>query len=175
MVAAERRHADAQLGLGRVALAEHHPRAGGQLGGGRETGHGAVAGPEGVRDELHRLVVTEIAGDGDDRVGRPVRDAPEVADGRAGERPDPLLVPADLAPERPLPEERALEQGLAVLARVVEVRADLLDDHRPLALDLVAVELRPDDELPEDVDASGRLAPRAREPSTRSTRDRSRR
>ena len=69
----------------------------------------------------------------------------------AGQRADAGLVAADLAAQRAVAEHRLLEQDLGVLGRVVEVRADLLDDDRPLAVDLVVVERRPDDQLAEDV------------------------
>ena len=81
-----------------------------------------------------------------------------------GQGPDARLVAADLAAQRPVAEERGLEQGLGVLGRIVLVGADLLDDDRPLAVDLLASRTRPDDELAEDVHRARRLAPRDADP-----------
>ena len=106
----------------------------------------------------------QVAGDGDDRVGRPVQRAPEVAYRRGGEFPDPGLVAADLSAERPVPEHRALEQHLAVLGGIVEVRADLLDDDRPLVVDVLVGQHGPDDQLPDDVHGPDRLTLRDADP-----------
>ncbi len=111
--------------------------------------------------------MADVAGHRDDRVRRAVRRPPEVADRRRGQGPDAGLVAADLAAERAVPEHRLLEQDLGVLGRVVEVRADLLDDHRALAVDLVVGEARPDDQLAEDVHRPRRLAPRDADPVDR--------
>ena len=120
--------------------------------------------PNAVAGETERLLVAEIADDGHDRVGRPVRAPPEVVDGRLGERQDVGLLAADLAAERAVTEHRGLEQDLAVLRRVVEVRADLLDDDGPLALDVGQLEPRPDDQLADDVHRALGLAARDADP-----------
>ena len=77
------------------------------------------------------------------------------------------LVAADLAAQRPVAEHRGLEQDLAVLGRVVQVRADLLDDDGPLALDVGVLEPRPDDELADHVHRAFGLAARDADPVDR--------
>ena len=76
----------------------------------------------------------------------------------------PGLVAADLAAQRPVAEQRLLDEHLRVLGRVVEVGADLLDDHRPLLVDVLVLEPRPDDELAEDAHRGRRLAARDAHP-----------
>ena len=71
----------------------------------------------------------------------------------------PGLVTADLAAERTVPEHRALEEHLAVLGGIVEVGADLLDDDRPLVVDVVIGQHGPHDQLTDDVHRPDRLAP----------------
>src|SRR4029079_14229242 len=100
----------------------------------------------------------------DDRVGRAVGQPPEVADRIRGEPLDVSLLAADLAAEGTVTEHRRLEQDLAALGWVVEVRADLLDDHGALAPDVGVVELRADDQLPDHVHAPGHLRARDAHP-----------
>ena len=139
----------------------------GSVGAAAKPGHDAVAAPEGGRGEVGRGLVRQVADDRDDRVGRPVGRPPEVVDGRLGQGQDVRLLAADLATERPVAEHRRLEQDLAVLGRVVEVRADLLDDDRALALDVGRLEPRPDDELADDVHRALGLAQRDAHPVDR--------
>ena len=165
VVAMQRRDADAELGLGGVALAERDTRAGGQRRvRARTRARRRSRVPNALAVSATRLVVGEVAGHGDDRVAGPVHRPPEVADGAGRQRADAVLVAADLAAQRPVAEHRRLEQDLAVLRGVVEVRADLLDDDPALALDLVVGEGGADDELAQDVDRAGRLAPRDAHP-----------
>ena len=77
------------------------------------------------------------------------------------------LLAADLAPQRTVAEHRGLEQDLAVLGRIVEIRADLLDDDRALALDIGRLEPRPHDQLADDVHRALGLAPRHAHPVDR--------
>ncbi len=93
----------------------------------------------------------EIAGCGHDHVGGTVVGLPEAVDRRRGQRPDALLRACDLPPQRRVAEHGEIEQHVDVLGGIVEVRADLLDDHVALAVDLVLIEPRPDDQLAEDV------------------------
>ncbi len=97
--------------------------------------------------ERHDLVVGKVAGGGHHDVRGLVVGLPELADGRRRERSHALLRPGDLAAQRRVVEDREIEENVHVLGRVVEVRADLLDDDIPLVLDLRLVEVGPDDEL----------------------------
>jgi len=76
------------------------------------------------------------------------------------ERPDAVLRARDLAPERRVVEDREVEEDVHVLRGVIEVRADLLDDDIPLVLDLRLVEVRPGDELAQDLHRRRRVARR---------------
>ena len=163
----EGRDAEADLRLARVALAGPDALAGRQRRRRGVRRDRAVAGAERRGGEARRLLVGQVADDRHDGVGRPVGAPPEVVDGRLRQGQDVRLLAADLATQRPVPEHRRLEQDLAVLGRVVEVRADLLDDDRPLALDVRALEPRPDDQLADDVHRPGRLAPRDAHPVDR--------
>ncbi len=148
------------MGLGRVAVAEEVLRSPAGSAGARSRSPGAtpLPVPNAGADEVERRRVVEVAGDRHDDVRRPIGRRPELADRRPRQGPDALLVAADLAAEGAIAEHRLLDQDLGVLGRVVEVGADLLDDDRPLVVDLVVLETRPDDELGDDV---GRpLAPR---------------
>ena len=139
----------------------------GRVGAGAKPGTTPLPVPNAVAGEPDRLVVRQVADDRDDRVGRPVGAPPEVVDGRLREGQDVRFLAADLATQRPVAEHRGLEQDLAVLGRIVEVRADLLDDHRPLALDVGVLEPRPDDQLADDVHRALGLAPRHAHPVDR--------
>ena len=86
------------------------------------------------------------------------------------QRADAGLVAADLAAQRPVAEQRLLDQHLAVLGRVVEVGADLLDDDRPLLVDVGVVQPRPDDELAQARPSPARPRGAGPGPSRRSTR-----
>jgi hypothetical protein len=119
------------------------------------------------RGERSGFVVRDVADDRHDRVGGPVGAPPEVPDRDLGKRQDVRLVTADLPAERPVAEHRGLEQDLAVLGRVVQVRADLLDDDRAFTLDVGGLEARPDDELTDDVHRALRLAARDPDPVDR--------
>ena len=158
VVPAQRGHGDRELRLRRVAAPGEHPRAGGQRGRGFVGRQHAVARPERLRRQLDRLVVLEVAGDRHDRVRRPVHRAPEVADRGRRQRSDARLVAADLAAQRPVAEQGLLDQHLDVLGRVVEVRADLLDDDRPLLVDVGVLEARVDDQLAQHVHRGRGLA-----------------
>ena len=154
MIAAQTGDAENDLGLRRVALAEAGPRAG-RKGGCRCVARDrAVARAHGGRGHRDRPLVIEVADDGHDRVRRAVGRPPEVVDrlGRQGQ--DVRLLATDLATKRTVTEHRRLEEHLAVLVGVVEVRADLLDDHGPFTGDVVVVELRPDDELADDIEGA---------------------
>ena len=105
----------------------------------------AVAGTELLPHQADRGGVVDIAGHGNDRVGRSVRRAPEVADRLVGECADPCLLAADLATQWSIAEHRGLEQDLGVLGRVVLIATDLFDDDAPLALDLIGAQCRADD------------------------------
>ena len=167
MVAAERRDAHAELGLGGGAASDEDPVARRQGRRARIPARDPVSAPEGTLDEPDRLRVRDVAGDRDDRVRGPVAGRPELADPRRHEPADVRLLPADLPAERPPPEHRLLEEDLAVLGRVVKVAPDLLDDHASFAIDVGLVEGRPADELAEDVDGAGGLAPRDPRPVDR--------
>ena len=175
MVAAQRGDRDRELGLGRVALAGQDARPGGKRGGGLEARQRAVAGPEGGRRQRDGLVVLEVARDRDDGVRRAVHRPPEVADRAGRQGTDAGLVAADLAAQRPLAEQRLLDEHLGVLGRVVEVRADLLDDDRPLLVDVGVVERGVHDQLAEHGHRGRRPRAAGRGPSRRWTRDRWRR
>ena len=164
MIAVQCRDAQAQLRLRRVALADGHAWAGRKDGRGREPGQLAVARPERRADKVDGVRMGQVAGHGHDRVGGPVRAAPEGADGLRREGPDAGLVAADLATEGAVTEERGLEQDLAVLGRVVEIRTDLLDDDRPLVLDLPRRQRRAHDQLTQDVDRPSRFPARDADP-----------
>src|SRR6185312_16401528 len=110
----------------------------------------AIAPAEGAGGEVERLLMTEVAGNGDHRIRGPVGRRPEGADAIRRQAANVGLLAADLATERARPEHRLLEQDLRVLRRVVEVAADLLDDDLALAVDLGDVQVRPADELTED-------------------------
>ena len=99
MIAAERRDADDELGLARVAAgAERIPaRRRAAPAPPRSPGRRRCRCRMRVGRELDRLVVAEVAGHRDDGVRRPVRRPPEVADRLRGQCPDPGLVAADLA------------------------------------------------------------------------------
>ena len=166
MVARQRRHADAELRLGRVAPAGQDPRPGRQRGRGLE----AVAStplprPNAAPARPTASSCVDVAGDGDDGVRRPIRGRPEVADRRprAGARTS-ASSPQISRPSGAVPEHRLLEQDLGVLGRVVEVAADLLDDDLALAVDLAVVERRPADQLAEDVHRPLGLAARHADP-----------
>ena len=115
--------------------------------------------------------MVEVPGDRDDDVRRPVGGRPELADRRLGQAPDAGLVAADLAAEGTVAVHRLLDEDLGVLRRVIEVGPDLLDDDRPLVVDLGIFEPWPDDQLADHLDGPDDLAARARGPSKRSTRD----
>ena len=132
----------------------------GSSGAGGVVGQYPVAGPEGGRRELDRLLVPDVAGDRNHGVRRPVHRGPEVTNRRGRQRPDAGFVATDLAAQRPLAEHRLLDQHLAVLGGVVEVRADLLDDDRALLVDVGVGQARLDDELAQDVHRGRGLAPR---------------
>src|SRR5439155_6862540 len=108
--------------------------------------------------------MVDVPGNCDDRVRRSIHRSPEAPDRLRREGANALLVAADLAPERAGPEHCLLEQRLSVLGRVVKIRADLLDDDGPLSVDLLLVEVRPNDQLTEDVHGPDRLAPRDANP-----------
>ena len=108
--------------------------------------------------------MAEVADHRHDRVGRPVGAPPEVMDRLRRQAGDVRFLAADLAPQRTVAEHRGLEQDLAVLGRIVEIRADLLDDDRALALDIGRLEPRPHDQLTDDVHRALGLAPRHAHP-----------
>ena len=136
MIAAQSRDAEAELGLARVALAEagHRGRPAGRRG--VEPGTAPLPLPKAAAASVDRLLVTEVAGHRHDGIRRPVHRLPELVDRVLGQGQDVRFLAADLAAQRAVAEHRRLEQDLAVLGRVVEVGADLLDDHRALALDV---------------------------------------
>ena len=169
VVAMQRRDAEAQLGLAGVALARSGPRGpAGSAGAGCEARapprSRSRTPPPRARSRVSwprspATATTVLAG------RYVVRQKSRIV--AVGQGPDVGLLAADLATERAVTEHRGLEQHLAVLGRVVEVRADLLDDDRPLALDIGRLETRPDDELADDVHRAGRLAPRDADPVDR--------
>ena len=164
MVPRQRGHAEAELRLGRVAAAGQDPRACRQRGCGLEPVDDAVAAPEGASRQVDSLAVVEVARHRNDGIGRPVRRRPEGTDAVRRQTADVRLLAADLATKRARPEHRLLEQDLGVLAGVVEVAADLLDDDLALAVDLGHVQRGAADELAEHGHRPFRLAPRHAHP-----------
>ncbi len=102
----------------------------------------------------------DVTRGGHDDVRRAVVGVPEAVDRLGRQRPDGLLGPGDLPAQRGVVEDRQVEQHVDVLGRVVEVRADLLDDDVALLLDLLLVEQGPRHELPEDGHRQGDVPPR---------------
>ena len=158
MVATEGRNPDHEMGLAGVPMSDQEALAGGQGRGGIEGAYYAVAAAEGSPGKLHALLVGEVAGHGDHDVGGPVGTGPEVPDRAFGQCPNTRLVPADLAAQGADSEHGLLKEDLGVFGGVVEVRADLLDDDRPLVADLAVRECRPHDELTEHSQGSLQLA-----------------
>ena len=162
-------HADAELGLGRVAAAGQDPR--------RRPGARARArsrGPRRCRARTSRsasstasacsrspaTATTAFAG--------PVRRRPEGADAVGRQRRarrTPRRRSRDPSARRP--EHRLLEQDLGVLGGVVEVAADLLDDDLALAVDLGGSSDGPADQLAEDRHRPLGLAARHADPVDR--------
>ena len=94
--------------------------------------------------------MADVTRHGHHRVRGPVRRLPERADPGGRERANVGHLAADLAAERRRAEHRLLEQDLGHLGGVVEVAADLLDDHLALVIDLGGIERGPADQLAED-------------------------
>ena len=137
----------------------------GSAGAGAQPRDDAVAGPEGRARPARR----PRRGRGRRRRRRRRSPAGSSAPQKRGSRPpaapgSPASSPQISRPSGAVAEERLLEEDLAVLGRVVEVGADLLDDDRPLLVDLRLVEQRPDDQLAEDVHGAGGLAARHADP-----------
>ena len=157
MVAPEGWQPDHELRLGRGALAHPDALAGGQGRRGFVSRDRAGSGAERGRRQFHCAVVAEVAGHGDDGVAGSVDGLPELADGLLGKGADAGLVAADLAAQGTVAKECGLEQRLGDLGGIVLVGADLLDDNRTLALDLLRVQDGPDDEFAEDIHGPLRL------------------
>ena len=122
MVAPQRRQPDDELRLRCLALADQRraPRPAAPARA-RTPGSTPLPVPNAVAASSDGLGVVEVAGNGDDGVGGPVRRPPEVPDRGLGQGADARLVAADLAAQRPVAEHRGLEQDLRVLGRVVLV------------------------------------------------------
>ena len=89
MVAAEGRAPRRTAGPGSCRACRVRTRGpAGSVGRRREPGIAPLPVPKAADGQLDRLVVGEVAGDRDDRVGRPVRRPPEVADRRCRQGPD---------------------------------------------------------------------------------------
>ena len=108
-----------------------------------------------------------VAGRGEDEVRGLVRARPEGPDVVVGQAADAVLVTGDLPAQRRVAEEGAVEEVEDVLARVVAVRADLLDDDVALAGDVRRPQQRPDGQLGEHLNGAVRLAHRHARPVDR--------
>ena len=86
--------------------------------------------------------VVDVAGDRHDDVRRPIGRRPELADRRASAGPGCRPRRRRSRGRGRVAEHRLLDEDLGVLGRIVEVRPDLLDDHRSLVVDLVVLAAR---------------------------------
>ena len=169
MVAMEGRHAEAELGLARVALAESVTRGPAGSAGRRRRTRGRRRCRSRTRPRPgRRLVVAEVADDRDDRVGRPVGAPPEVVDRRsAGRAGTSDSSPQISRPSGPSP-------NIAVWNRIWQYsdgssryeRISSMMTARSLSMS-AAVEPRPDDQLADDVHRALGLAPRDADPVDR--------
>ena len=126
--------------------------------------HLGRARPEHLLHVAHELVMVHVAGRGDDQVRWLVGMPPESADVVVGQAPDAVLVAGDLPAQRRVAEEGPVEQVEDVLARVVAVRANLLDDDVALARDVRAAQQRPHGQLCQHLEGTLRLARRDARP-----------
>src|ERR1035437_6802113 len=90
----------------------------------------------------------------DHDVARPVFSGPEGAQISLGKAADTLFATGNLATQWRVAEHRQIEECVDVLARVIQIRADLLNDDRPLRLDLAAAQVWPDYQFAQHVHAA---------------------
>jgi hypothetical protein len=121
-------------------------------------------------DQPDDLVVGDVARGRDDDVPGPIGGGPERAQVLLRQARTLSSLPAISRPRGVSPNIARSKERVDVLAGVVEVGADLLDDDGPLRLDLLAAQVWPNDQLAQHVHTAGGLAQRAREPSRRWTR-----
>ena len=135
-----------------VPLAHEHARL---LGRGGVKGLGLRRGLEALEQLIERPVVTEglEVADGERRPlgGRPAA-APEGQDAVAGEGVAQMLGgPQHGAPQRVIAEYRLVDEVLGDRRRLVLGARDLLDDHAPLPVELVGVDLGAGHEIGEQI------------------------
>ena len=124
---------------------------------------GSCSGIESARqpaDVVDDLVVGQIAGRGDDQVGRPVPVLVEPGDGVAGHGLDRLLGAEGLEPEAVVGEQRLQQAGVHDVVGGVLVHEDLLEDDLALGVDLGRPEGGRADHVDEQVEPEGQLARR---------------
>ena len=94
--------------------------------------------------------MVERSGDGDDDLGRPVVGGVEPGDLRRRHRRDRRLGAEDRTADGVVGEERLAEQVVDEVVGLVLRHQDLLEDHRPLGLDLVGPERRRPHDVAQD-------------------------
>jgi hypothetical protein len=110
----------------------------GRAGAGSNVEWLASPGAEGATGERNDLFVRDVAGGRHHYVAGSIGGGPEGAQIGLGQAANALLAASDLATQRRVAEHRQIEEGVDVLAGIVEIGPDLLDDDGPLRLDLVA-------------------------------------